>query len=142
MLSVWERLKDIYIKRERERERETERKRDRETERETFPFMLMLIILLFITPSIYPFTREIILIGRAYNVFSNLRKCNTLDVDNILTTHSALPLVVGRGRGCLQTTVVGKCVGGSLQCCLTTTVRFIQQLAVYAHVVGMPTSGG
>ena len=71
---------------------------------------------------LYDVTPNIILIGRGFNVSSNLRKCNTLHVENFLTTHSALPLVVARGRGCLQT-IVGKCVGMSLQCCLTTTVE-------------------
>ena len=47
-------------------------------------------IVLFITShSIYPFIRQIILIGGAFNVFSNLRKCNTLHVDNFVTAHSS-----------------------------------------------------
>ena len=51
-----------------------------------------------ISHSIYPFTRQIILIGRAFNVFSNLRKCNTLHVDNFLTTHIS-PAGCWWGRG-------------------------------------------
>ena len=42
-----------------------------------------------ISHSIFPLTREIILIGRAFNVFSNLRKCITLHIDNFVTTHSS-----------------------------------------------------
>ena len=37
----------------------------------------------------YPVTRQIILVGRAFNVFYGLRKCNTWHVDNFVTTHSS-----------------------------------------------------